>query len=120
MGVRACWAVVVVLLLLSVPASASDAPAPSFTCKSFGKFFVCTAANVDDLWPHWTLFKRGGNFEAYGPEFRANAPKAWSLIVMEVSDGEVTWSLKAYVRNVKGRAKLCREENIEACRKAAK
>lgn len=80
------------------------APDPSFTCASFGKFFVCKAANVEGMWPHWTLLKRGGNFEAYGPEFRANAPTKWSVIQMDVSDGEFDWTLKAEVRRIKNKA----------------
>lgn len=91
---------IALLLLLA----SAELPPPSFSCASTGKLFTCKAANVDDLWPHWTLYKRGGNYEAYGPEFRANAPKNWSVIQMDVSDGESKWSLKAQVRRIKNKA----------------
>lgn len=117
MGVRACWAAVV-LLLLAVRAFADEREV-AFTCTSEGRMFACKASGVDDLWPHWRIFKSGLDYEEYGHEFRYYAPKRWSLIEMIVSDGERTWTLRGYVRLLRGRAKLCKPENIDACRRAA-
>jgi hypothetical protein len=98
---------------LFVSSAFGDGAKPSFVCKPMGGMFHCVAKNIDGLHPKWTLLKRGGDYIAWGPEFKAKAPKRWSRIQMFVqTDENKAWLVDGgEVRMWRGEAKLrCRPE----------
>lgn len=83
---RIGWMCVLAMVAMAGIPVAEEAPNPSFTCKSYGRAFTCTAANVEQftLLPEWKWHHKTRPYRSYGGHFHYMAKKEPVMLEMRV------------------------------------